>query len=99
MTATRSGCASFHPARPETFRPRCAREKALGERAKARLSQLLNAAHNIVLLPHGTGKYGRMLLELTLDGRPLEQIMVAEGLAVRYDGGRRINWCSRLQST
>lgn len=81
---------------PETFRPGCAREKALGELAKARLGQLLNAAQQIEPRTHGTGKYGRLLLELTLDGRPLEEIMVAEGLAVRYDGGRRINWCQRL---
>ncbi len=81
---------------PETWRPGCAREQALGELAKARLAQLLNAAQDIGQRTHGTGKYGRLLLELTLDGRPLADIMVAEGLAVPYDGGRRINWCQRL---
>ncbi len=84
---------------PETFRPGCAQERALGEAAKTRLGQLLRQAQDIVPDTHGTGKYGRLLLELTLDGRPLADIMVAEGLAVRYDGGRRINWCARLAGT
>lgn len=84
---------------PETFHPGCAMEKALGDRAKARLDQLLRQARDIAPQPHGTDKYGRLLIELTLDGRPLADIMVAEGLAVRYDGGRRIDWCAKLVKT
>jgi len=76
------------------LRGRCAEEIALAERAKARLSALL-AGNRLQLLDVRYGKFaGRVVARvLTEDGRDAAAILVAEGLARRYDGGRRQPWC------
>jgi endonuclease YncB( thermonuclease family) len=38
---------------------------------------------------HGTGKYGRVLGELFNEGVNINKLMVKEGHAVNYDGGKR----------
>jgi micrococcal nuclease len=35
-------------------------------------------------------------VQLSLDGRDVGRVLIAEGLAVPYSGGRRIDWCARL---
>jgi endonuclease YncB( thermonuclease family) len=78
---------------PETFEPRCAAEAALGRRATARLLELVNAGPLEVA---GGGRdedvYGRKLRVILRDGRSLGEMLVAEGLARRWDGARR-GWC------
>lgn len=81
---------------PETFRPGCSEEKALGERAANVLETELRNATEIRVKSHGRDKYQRALASLWLDGRALADIMDSKGLAVTYDGGRRIDWCQRL---
>ena len=44
----------------------------------------------------GYDKYGRILAKMTVDGMDVADILVREGLAVRYTGGKRINWCAKL---
>lgn len=83
---------------PETHRPGCPAEDALGHRATAYLENRLRTAETIIPKTHGTDRYNRMLVSLTVDGQPLEDIMVSAGLAVPYRGGRRINWCQRLEA-
>ncbi len=81
---------------PETFRPGCAQEKALGMLATARLGQILARAQRIDAGFHGRDRYQRDLVRLWIDGRPLSDLMISEGLAVSYHGGKRINWCALL---
>ncbi len=81
---------------PETFRPRCAAEEALGRKATAYLRRRIAAATSIRAIGGGRDKYDRLLIRLFIDGEDLASDMVARGLAVRYSGGRRIDWCSRL---
>ncbi len=81
---------------PETYRARCRAELALGQRATARLRQLLAGAEDIAFSFHGTDRYGRMLTRLRIDGRDVGQRLISEGLAVQYSGGRRIDWCAWL---
>ena len=38
---------------------------------------------------HGTGKYGRVLGELFVEGVNINQLMVEKGHATEYDGGKR----------
>ena len=83
---------------PETHQAGCRAEKELGLAAKAFLQQRLAAARRIIPETRGPDKYGRLLARFIVDGKPLEQIMVAQGLAVYYDGGRRINWCAKLKA-
>ena len=79
---------------PEIFSPKCASEKALGERAKHRLLELLNAGP-FQLVRHGDrdkDRYGRLLRTIERNGHSLGMILVSEGLARRWDGARH-PWC------
>jgi micrococcal nuclease len=77
---------------PETKSPRCAAEAAWGQRATQRLRDLAKRP-NIRLFPQGLDKYRRRLVVMQVDGRDVAAIMIAESLAVAYDGGKRRNWC------
>ena len=82
---------------PES-RTRDLEEKARGLAAKDRVKQLLEGCDNIKLTSHGVGKYGRCLGELhvdMLDGKQcltlanVNELLIKEGHAVEYDGGKR----------
>jgi endonuclease YncB( thermonuclease family) len=78
---------------PEVFSPQCASEAALGRQATERLLELVNAGpFEVVQGERDADRYGRKLRILERDGRSLGDILVAEGLARRWDGARR-GWC------
>lgn len=77
---------------PETIRPQCSEERALGRRAKARLQQLVSggAALELQRVPcscapgtEGTKacNHGRACAILRTNGRDVGQVLIAEGLA------------------
>lgn len=72
---------------PES-RTRNLAEKALGLRAKERLQEL--CGEKLQLLSEGTDKYGRVLgIPHTIEGRNICDILVTEGHAVPYFGGKK----------
>ena len=82
---------------PES-RTRDLEEKAKGLAAKDRVKQLLEGAKEITLQSHGVGKYGRCLGELFIDMvdgqekltlESVNELLIKEGHAVEYDGGKR----------
>ena len=82
---------------PES-RTRDLEEKARGLAAKDRLKNLLEGANTIQLVSHGVGKYGRCLGELhvdIVDGKEqltlanVNELLIKEGHAVEYHGGKR----------
>jgi|TARA_E500000305_G_scaffold100721_1_gene93843 micrococcal nuclease len=82
---------------PES-RTRDLEEKARGLAAKDRVKQLLDGCDNITLNSHGVGKFGRCLGEIMLDmvdGQEkltlvsLNELLIKEGHAVEYHGGKR----------
>lgn len=79
---------------PEISQPRCAAEKALGERATIRLMELVNAGPFQMQAWPGRDedKYGRKLRVLVRDSRSLGDVLVSEGLARTWTG-RRQPWC------
>lgn len=79
---------------PEVSTPRCAAEKALGNRATARLLELVNAGPFQMQAWQGRDedKYGRKLRVLVRDGRSIGDMLVSEGLA-RTWSGKRQPWC------
>ncbi|OBY26820.1 hypothetical protein A9D60_17370 [Leisingera sp. JC1] len=79
---------------PETYKPRCRYEKALGDEATRRARQLVREAGTVefIVLP-GRDKYGRGLARIFLHGHDLGSILISEGLARPYRGGRRQSWC------
>lgn len=78
---------------PETNPPRCAQEASLGKAATQRLLQLANAApFTLQGIDRDEDRYGRKLRVLTRGGQSLGGVLVDEGLARWYQGGRR-PWC------
>ena len=80
---------------PETKNPVCTAEAALGARATERLRALVKAGP-VTLKSVGEDKYGRILARMTVGGEDVGDVLIREGLAVRYDGGTRVDWCDRL---
>ncbi|WP_028748524.1 thermonuclease family protein [Rhizobium mesoamericanum] len=94
---------------PEVFSPRCASEKDLGDRATARLQELVAAGPvKLTRVPcackpgtEGTDRcnYGRSCAVLYAGGHDVSSIMISEGLAVPFVcGGTRCPptprpWC------
>ena len=74
---------------PET-RTRDPIEKAKGYAAKDRLVELIEGGRGCLDIEyHGDGKFGRPLVELYIDGENLNDILVSEGHAIPYFGGKR----------
>lgn len=79
---------------PELFGPRCAWEWQAALRAKWRLRRMIWQAGEIAVIRRGHDRYGRALVAMTIDGRPVAETLIAAGLAPPYDGGRRQGWCA-----
>ena len=77
---------------PES-RTRDLEEKARSSAPNARKQELLETCACITLKSHGVGKYGRCLgelyLELDEEAVNLNQLLISEGHAVEYFGGKR----------
>ena len=84
---------------PETWRPSCTTERQIGERATARLSQLVLNAASIEFErvacscrpgTEGTDRcnFGRLCGSLFVDGQDVGRTLIGEGLAVPYRCGR-----------
>ena len=72
---------------------KCASEKAAALKAKARLGELL-AAGRVELRQVELDKYaGRVDAQVLVDGRPVADVLIAEGLARPYTGAARQGWC------
>lgn len=79
---------------PETYEPRCDFELALGQAATARLRGLMASGRliEVIRLP-GRDRFDRGLARLYVGGENIADILIREGLARAYDGGRRESWC------
>tara|TARA_R110000824_G_scaffold379386_1_gene571352 strand:+ start:631 stop:978 length:348 start_codon:yes stop_codon:yes gene_type:complete len=74
---------------PES-RTRDLEEKARGLASKERLTELLEYyAGDIIISTHKKGKYGRYLGTVYSEGRDINQMLIDEGFAVEYHGGKR----------
>jgi|TARA_B100001964_G_C14206918_1_gene588589 micrococcal nuclease len=73
---------------PES-RTRDLEEKQRGLAAKARLIDLLQDKE-FTLKSHGVGKYGRCLGSIFLANTDVNKLLISEGHAVEYLGGKRV---------
>lgn len=76
---------------PELSQPQCQGELHAALAAKYRLRRLMSGG--FTLRREGHDRYGRTLARLFVGGRDVADIMVEEGHARYYDGGRRRGWC------
>ncbi len=92
---TLDGDTAGHPRgfdTPETFRPHCEAERALGQQATARLKEMV-AAGGLVLCAAGrVDRYGRQLGTLSAGGANVGTVLLEEGLARRWPEKER-KWC------
>lgn len=80
---------------PEIHHSKCDAEFRLGNAAKARMQALISGGKvEIVRGDNGRMKdrYGRSLGRVLVDGKDVGEILIAEGLARRWDG-KRHPWC------
>jgi micrococcal nuclease len=79
---------------PEIHHYKCDDELERGLRAKSRLLELINAGPFEIVHSGGRDEdqYGRKLRRIVRNGLSLGELLVDEGLARRYAGGRR-SWC------
>ena len=79
---------------PETYYAKCDYEKALGDAATGRVRQLIKAARVVeFVVQPGRDKYDRGLARIFIGGNDIGSILISEGLARPYHGGRRQGWC------
>lgn len=81
---------------PETHPSRCASEARAGRAATLRMQALLNAGpFTLVPIRRDVDRYGRKLRRVERGGTSLGAVLVGEGLARDYAGGKRAGWCGR----
>ena len=78
---------------PETHPPRCAEEATKGAAATERLQEVVNAGpFSLSSIDRDEDPYGLKLRIVTRGGESLGGVLVSEGLARWYAGGRQL-WC------
>ena len=82
---------------PETTEAKCAVERERGELAAARMRKLLRSGVVQVRWVRRVDRYKRGLARIYVNSRNVCQTLIDEGLAVPSAGGRRIDWCTKLQ--
>lgn len=86
---------------PETYQARCEVERKAGQKATGYLRWLVANNKLTIRREPKKDRYKRTLARVYIKGRDLADIMIGEGLAVRYDCPRgrcprRISWCDRV---
>lgn len=78
---------------PETHEPQCTEEARRGAEATKRMHQLVNAGpFSLQSVDRDEDRYGRKLRIISRGGESLGSVLVDEGLARWYAGGRQ-PWC------
>ena len=76
------------------IRGKCEQEKVLAMKSKQYTVTMLRNAKTIELRNMQRGKYFRIVADVYADGQSVGEGLVREGLAVVYDGGKKVNdWC------
>jgi micrococcal nuclease len=105
VSAVDQGIAIYNPAyAPETRGSHCEAEFVAGLKAKERLAGLLRSGP-LTIRRMGEDRYRRTLTRVLVRGRDAGEVLVAEGLALRWQPGadakasRLRHWCkTRTQS-
>ena len=76
-------------------RAKCDLEAELSEKATAFTQKVINESISKKIKIRKWDKYGgRVLGNIILDGKSLELLLLNEGLAKPYDGGKKLSWCN-----
>ena len=71
------------------------KERAIQARnvVRALIEQSTKEGRHVVLNAPKRGKYFRIVADVYIDGLSVGKALVNQGLARKYDGGKRIGWC------
>ena len=72
------------------IRGKCDKEKYNAEQARDMVTDILKDAERIDLKNMGRGKYFRIVADVYVDGENLVEALIDSGMAVKYDGGKKI---------
>ena len=76
-------------------RAKCDLEAELSKKATAFTQKVINESISKKIKIRKWDKYGgRVLGNIILDGKSLELLLLNEGLAKPYDGGKKLSWCN-----
>ena len=76
------------------IRGKCDKEKYDAKQAKEMVADILKDAEQITLKNMERGKYFRIAADVIVDGESLADMLVEAGMAVKYNGGKKIkDWC------
>ena len=76
-------------------RAKCDLEAELSKKATAFTQKVINESISKKIKFRKWDKYGgRVLGDIILDGKSLEALLLNEGLAKPYDGGKKSSWCN-----
>ena len=70
---------------------KCEKEKYDAKQAQQMVADILKDAEQIVLRNMERGKYFRIAADVIVDGESLGDMLIEAGMAVRYDGGKKIH--------
>jgi micrococcal nuclease len=79
---------------PELFSPRCTSELIAAQHATWALRGLIFDASTVDIAFEGRDRYGRALVMMRLDGKPVAVRMIDAGHGRAYGGGHRDGWCA-----
>ncbi len=72
---------------------KCKREIELARMAKKKTVAMIRSAKRIDLKQMRRDKYFRIDAEVFADGKSIAQALIATGLAIPYNGGKKATWC------
>ena len=75
------------------IRGKCDMEKMKARDARDFLLDLIGKADQVDLMSCQKDKYFRIGCTMLLDGKNVGDVLIEEGLARHYDGGKRQSWC------
>ena len=76
------------------MRGKCKEETYDAKQAQQMVADLLKGAEQITLKSMERGKYFRIAADVIVDGENLGDVLVEAGIAVWYDGGKKVHkWC------
>lgn len=71
-------------------------EKALGLKAKKALQDLTKDNSSVIIKTHKDDKYGRLLVEIFINGVNINQKLISEGYAWSYSGATKTKDLTKL---
>ena len=79
---------------PEISKPKCEKEYLRGIEARDFINQLIEDANSIIIeTDYSKDYFGRTLAYLIVDGVDVSNLIIEQGMGVKYQKGEKNDWC------